>query len=224
MGRSSQRRSTRASASSWIARSVARRARCSPESRMVDGKDDEDAKEEARQRPAGGRPAPQSPGSGRDRGKERDEACVRDQIPAGVDPLVVGASRAEPGFVRKARFCRHVAHGRSLEAERTFASLYCRRFPEGCDMAQTKLAGTWTYEDSSRFPDDGRRYEIIEGELYEMPSPTERPCGDDHAISSRCLCPSSSDLRGRLFTAPLDVFFPGSRSGSTRYPRHASWQ
>jgi Putative restriction endonuclease len=39
-------------------------------------------------------------------------------------------------------------------------------------MAQTKLAGAWSYEDILSFPDDDRRYEIIEGDLYEMPSPT----------------------------------------------------
>ena len=36
------------------------------------------------------------------------------------------------------------------------------------EMAQTKPAGSWTYEDLLSLPDDGRRYEIIEGELYEM--------------------------------------------------------
>ena len=30
---------------------------------------------------------------------------------------------------------------------------------------------SWTYEDLFDLPDDGRRYEIIEGVLYEMPSP-----------------------------------------------------
>ena len=38
-------------------------------------------------------------------------------------------------------------------------------------MALTKPAGTWTYEDLFSLPDDGKRYEIIEGVLYEMPSP-----------------------------------------------------
>ena len=38
-------------------------------------------------------------------------------------------------------------------------------------MAITKAAGSWTYEDVFSLPDDGRRYEIIEGELYEMPAP-----------------------------------------------------
>jgi Uma2 family endonuclease len=39
-------------------------------------------------------------------------------------------------------------------------------------MAITKPAGTWTYEDLFPLPDDGRRYEIIEGELCEMPAPS----------------------------------------------------
>ena len=39
-------------------------------------------------------------------------------------------------------------------------------------MAIAKPAGSWTYEDLSSVPDDGRRYEIVEGELHEMPAPT----------------------------------------------------
>jgi hypothetical protein len=38
-------------------------------------------------------------------------------------------------------------------------------------MALTKPAGTWKYEDLFELPDDGTRYEIIHGELYEMPAP-----------------------------------------------------
>jgi hypothetical protein len=83
---------------------------------MIDGKDDKDAQEEARQRPASNGSAPQSPGGGRDGGKEGDEAGVGDQIPAGVDPLVPNARRGEPGFIRKARISRNVTHMSSLEA------------------------------------------------------------------------------------------------------------
>ena len=45
-------------------------------------------------------------------------------------------------------------------------------------MAVTKPAGTWTYDDLFSLPDDGKRYEIIEGELYEMPAPSL-----DHAVT-----------------------------------------
>src|ERR687894_2597688 len=76
-------------------------------------------------------------------------------------------------------------------------------------MALTKPAGTWTYEDLNSLPDDGRRYEIIEGELYEMPAPIW-----DHAITIMnlilLLAPVVQALGGRVLTAPLDVFFEGA--------------
>ena len=77
-------------------------------------------------------------------------------------------------------------------------------------MAITKPAGTWTYEDLFSLPDDGRRYEIIEGELYEMPAPAW-----DHAVTIMnlmfaALIPVIQSLGGRVLTAPLDVFFEGA--------------
>ena len=76
-------------------------------------------------------------------------------------------------------------------------------------MALPKQAGTWTYEDLSSLPNDGRRYEIIEGELYQMPSP-----GAAHALAViqliAALMPLVAELDGQLATAPIDVFFPGA--------------
>ena len=76
-------------------------------------------------------------------------------------------------------------------------------------MAITKPAGTWIYEDIFSLPDDGRRYEIIEGELYEMPAPSW-----DHAVTIvnllALLIPVIQSLGGRVVTAPLDVFFEGA--------------
>jgi Uma2 family endonuclease len=76
-------------------------------------------------------------------------------------------------------------------------------------MALTKPAGEWRYEDLERLPDDGKRYEIVEGELYEMPSPTLY-----HALAIRNLLfllgPVIEALGGWLLTAPLDVFFQGA--------------
>jgi Uma2 family endonuclease len=68
-------------------------------------------------------------------------------------------------------------------------------------MALTKPAGTWTYEDLFALPDDGKRYEIIEGVLYEMPSP-----GLAHARVVRnlllMLVPFLTKLGGELLAAP----------------------
>jgi Uma2 family endonuclease len=76
-------------------------------------------------------------------------------------------------------------------------------------MALSKPAGTWTYEDLLSLPDDGRRYEIIEGDLYEMPSPTW-----EHATTIMnlilLLAPVVQSFGGQIVTAPLDTFFQGA--------------
>ena len=72
-------------------------------------------------------------------------------------------------------------------------------------MAQTKLAGTWVYEDLFSLPDDGRRYEIIEGELYEMPAPN---WAHSTVIANliTMLIPLVARLGGVWRTAPLMSF------------------
>lgn len=76
-------------------------------------------------------------------------------------------------------------------------------------MALSKPAGAWSYADLLTLPDDGRRYEVIEGELYEMPSPNFW-----HATTIMNLVlllgPVIRALGGRILTAPLDVFFQGA--------------
>ena len=63
----------------------------------------------------------------------------------------------------------------------------------------------WTYADLCALPDDGRRYEIIDGQLYELLIPTT-----DHATVIINLLfvlhPLTQSLGGRIFTGPLDVF------------------
>ncbi len=76
-------------------------------------------------------------------------------------------------------------------------------------MALTKPAGAWTYDDLFTLPDDGRRYEIIEGELYEMPSPSIIHASVIARIIT-LLVPIVGRIGGQWFTAPLAVFFPGA--------------
>jgi Uma2 family endonuclease len=76
-------------------------------------------------------------------------------------------------------------------------------------MAQTKpTTGAWTYEDLLRLPDDGKRYEIIEGTLYEMPSPLLAHAQVIANLMFHLGMPARS-LGARLFTAPLHVFIAG---------------
>jgi Uma2 family endonuclease len=71
--------------------------------------------------------------------------------------------------------------------------------------------GTWIrprplgWDDYVDLPDDGRRYEILDGELYVSPSPTYR----HQKVSARLLVVLYNALvetgRGEVLAAPLDV-------------------
>ena len=76
-------------------------------------------------------------------------------------------------------------------------------------MVATQTVRTWRYEDLFDLPDDGRRYEIIEGELFEMPAPSLVHARVVMKLI-RLLLPIVERLGGELLTAPLDVFFPGA--------------
>jgi Uma2 family endonuclease len=76
-------------------------------------------------------------------------------------------------------------------------------------MALRKADAPWTYEDLQTVPDDGKRYEIIEGALYEMTRPNLA-----HATTLMNLillvAPLIQRLGGQIWTAPFDVFFAGA--------------
>lgn len=76
-------------------------------------------------------------------------------------------------------------------------------------MANTQQTKIWTYDDLFDLPDDGKRYEIIEGVLYEMPAP--RP---EHAFIIAnlmfWLAPLVRALGGKLAPAPIDLFLQGA--------------
>jgi len=65
--------------------------------------------------------------------------------------------------------------------------------------------GRWTYKDYAALPDDGRRYEIVDGVLYMAPSPNEW-----HQTTAgrlfRYLATQIEDAGlGRVYVAPFDV-------------------
>jgi Uma2 family endonuclease len=64
-----------------------------------------------------------------------------------------------------------------------------------------------TYDDFVRFPDDGKRHELIDGEHYVTPSPSRK----HHAIAWNLATIIGPYLEahpvGRAFTAPFDVVF-----------------
>ena len=65
---------------------------------------------------------------------------------------------------------------------------------------------TFTYEHLAQLPDDGKRYEIVEGELAVSPSPT--PQHQDVAFNTATALREAQRAGwGKVYLAPLDVVF-----------------
>ncbi|MGH2829647.1 MAG: Uma2 family endonuclease [Actinomycetota bacterium] len=66
-------------------------------------------------------------------------------------------------------------------------------------------SGVLTYDDLFDFPDDGKRREIIDGELFVSPSPRTRHQVICERLSRALGVHVAEHGGGRLFYAPLDV-------------------
>jgi Uma2 family endonuclease len=69
-----------------------------------------------------------------------------------------------------------------------------------------RLPRKWTYSDLERLPEDGPRYELYDGELWEMPSPTIR----HQVCADRCLVllnDYAERTGGLAVSSPMDVVF-----------------
>lgn len=65
--------------------------------------------------------------------------------------------------------------------------------------------GSWTYEAYAALPDDGNRYEIMQGVLMMSPAPEPAHQGIADEIASYLRSQILYAKRGLVFTAPLDV-------------------
>ncbi len=78
---------------------------------------------------------------------------------------------------------------------------------ESSEFRYPPQQGDWTFDDYLEFiPDEGERYEIIEGHIYMMAAPTpqhQRVVGNIHGEIWLML--RTKQLQGELFVAPIDV-------------------
>jgi Uma2 family endonuclease len=65
--------------------------------------------------------------------------------------------------------------------------------------------GHWTYAKYAAIPDDGKRYEVINGVLYIAPSPNSAHQGSDVRFGSYLFNYVELGGLGRVFIAPFDV-------------------
>jgi Uma2 family endonuclease len=73
-------------------------------------------------------------------------------------------------------------------------------------MATRQPERYWTYEDLFDLPDDGKRYEMIEGVLHELPAPNAIHGIIITNLIQLVFAPVVWALGGKIFTAPFDVF------------------
>jgi Uma2 family endonuclease len=69
--------------------------------------------------------------------------------------------------------------------------------------------GQWTYEDYLRLPEDGRRYEIIEGVLYVANAPSYDHQSTVLKVAAKLENVSEAGSLGVVIAAPFEVHLPG---------------
>ena len=74
-------------------------------------------------------------------------------------------------------------------------------------MLMVTTAGGWTADDLDLLPDDGNRYEVVEGELFVTPAPSRAHQAVSDEFHSRLREFVNSERIGRAFYAPGDVHF-----------------
>lgn len=77
------------------------------------------------------------------------------------------------------------------------------------DEAPGPPQGQWTYEAYATLPDDGNRYEIIDGVLYVSPSPAPRHQRRLLRLVTVLATHVEDHRVGELFLAPMDLVMPG---------------
>lgn len=65
--------------------------------------------------------------------------------------------------------------------------------------------GQWTYASYAAVPDDGRRYEVVDGVLYMAPAPNEGHQSANNLIAYYLTMHVQIPKLGRIYTAPFDV-------------------
>lgn len=72
-------------------------------------------------------------------------------------------------------------------------------------MNTRTLPNPFTYDDYIALPDDGKRYEIIEGEVSMTPAPSPRHQEVQIRISSALFFHVDKHSLGRVFSSPIDL-------------------
>ncbi len=73
------------------------------------------------------------------------------------------------------------------------------------DQVTGPAQGRWTYADYAALPDDGTRYEVIDGVLYMTPAPNTGHQGASSRLVTYLVTHIEFAGHGRVFASPIDV-------------------
>ena len=79
-------------------------------------------------------------------------------------------------------------------------------------MHMLMVKRVWTADDLQALPEDGNRYEVIDGELFVSPSPTWRHQEAVYQLHRRLAHYLDGQRVGHAFSAPADVTFSPRRA------------
>lgn len=78
-------------------------------------------------------------------------------------------------------------------------------------MVMPMLKRDWTVDDLLDLPEDGSRYEVVDGELLVTPAPELRHQGASGELYSRLRSYLATQRRAQVYYAPVDVIFSPKR-------------
>ena len=81
----------------------------------------------------------------------------------------------------------------------------------------------WTYDDLARLPDDGKRYEILDGDLVVSPSPSREHQVAVSRLFQAFLMALESRRIAHVFVAPFDTIFDVSISIDAAFEDFPWW-
>src|SRR4051812_32345936 len=79
-------------------------------------------------------------------------------------------------------------------------------------MGMPSLRRQWTADDLDELPDDGNRYEVIDGELFVTPAPTWRHQDAVVELASQLRTYLKLERVGHALVSPADIRFSPKRA------------
>lgn len=93
----------------------------------------------------------------------------------------------------------------STKGRQRLMTAFSEQMPTPANYLPGSVQGHWTYKEYAALPDDGKRYEIIDGVIYRMPSPASWHQNAVIMLVTYLTIHVKFAGRGKVYVAPFDV-------------------